>query len=335
MGVSRGIKNLIKAPLEAAAAGFGEHKRSAKQPRLWILMYHRILPRSDHRYQQEEPGMIVEPDTLRMHMRVIKEIFTPVSLFEWISRYEKGRPLPANSCAVTFDDGWLDNYQYGFPILEEEQIPATLFVVSKLVGSRKLFWPNRVSRLLDVPVDRRRNIDWLVAKERKDISGDELAKIIFDLKNLPDEKLVEMLDEAEDLVGLSEKDDPVLMNWSQIREVIGTGLFDVGSHTRHHLRVDGSLSQDKIESEIVGSKKDIEDNISSSVDLFCYPKGAYDDRALSVVRGNYKAAVTTAYGINHGSDINACLLKRVSIHQHASDAKRKFLSRLSGWQIIG
>jgi len=40
-----------------------------------------------------------------------------------------GTPLPEKSFYVTFDDGYLSNYQYAFPILCELKIHASIFLV--------------------------------------------------------------------------------------------------------------------------------------------------------------------------------------------------------------
>ena len=68
------LKKIIKRGMQYIAASFGRHIRVSEEPQLLILMYHRILPQNDERAKIEEPGMMVTPETFRMHMSLIKSI---------------------------------------------------------------------------------------------------------------------------------------------------------------------------------------------------------------------------------------------------------------------
>jgi peptidoglycan/xylan/chitin deacetylase (PgdA/CDA1 family) len=116
--------------------------------RLLVLMYHRVLPAEHPDRNSEQPGMYVSPATLAMHLEIVKQYFTLIHLDEWLERVSAGRAVPSLACAITFDDGWRDNYEYAFPVLRHAGAPATIYLVTDMVGEGYSFWPNTLARYL-------------------------------------------------------------------------------------------------------------------------------------------------------------------------------------------
>ena len=332
MSVTQLVKNTIRFPVESIAAKYGQHRRRSLEPRLWIMMYHRILPRHDPRYAQEEPGMIVEPDTFKLHLQVLKEEFTLLSLNEWVERKNSNRTLPEKACVITFDDGWLDNYEYAFPLLEQASVPATLFAVSDMIGTCEAFWPNSIVRLLQQPADKRYSISWLQKlSSAQAINSEVSAQAIYSLKDYPDHHLLQLIESAEQALGLEPESTPSLMDWQQLRQLSDNELFDIGSHTSHHFRLNADLDPGIMQQEITESKKRLEKELDKPVNLFCYPNGDYCERAVKEVTRNYKAAVTTQPGINTSLSADLFKLQRLGVHQDVSFNRRKLLARLANW----
>ena len=71
------------------------------------------------------------------------------------------------------------------------------------------------------------------------------------------------------------------MNPQQIREIAGS--FDVGGHGYRHLNL-VALPLSEAEREIVEGKKSLDDIIGRECVSFAYPKGAFDDEVISLVR---------------------------------------------------
>lgn len=72
------------------------------------------------------------------------------------------------------------------------------------------------------------------------------------------------------------------MTQADIKEAFATGLVEIGAHTMTHPNLKGK-SEQELEKEILGSKQLVEALIESPVVSFCYPYGAYDDRAKAMV----------------------------------------------------
>lgn len=94
-----------------------------------IIMYHNVQS-----YARPNPNS-VSPENFVRQMSYLKEHgFQVISLAELIEGIKAGRSFSRKNVVITFDDGYENNYQYGFAILKKFGYPATIFVISDLVG---------------------------------------------------------------------------------------------------------------------------------------------------------------------------------------------------------
>lgn len=332
------LKAAVKIPLQTAAciAGPQARWRKPEQPALWILMYHRILPASDPRHDWEEPGMIVTPDTFAEHLRQVKQLFTPVSLPQWVDDYQQGKALPAKACAITFDDGWRDNYEYAFPVLQQQQCPATIFLVADYIGSKRQFWPNRLAQLLLQHSATLQQPCWQWLRQISPSLPtqfdyrEQLSAVINDCKRQTDQWLHQQLDQTEQQLTAGEEPASAMLDWQQIEEMQRSGLVSFGSHTLSHQRLTESLAKDQLHAEIINSQTTLQQQLQQSVNTFCYPNGDLCEEALDLVGSHYQAAVTTRRGINR-QPLSLARLHRIGVHEDISNTPRKFQARLSDW----
>ena len=319
----------------AGADYFGAHRRASGEPSLWVLMYHRILPSDDPRFALEEPGMVVRPDTFDMHLKEVQKHFDVVSLGEWVNASQRGETLPKKACAITFDDGWLDNYEYALPVLKAHGLPATLFAVAEKIGTDFQFWPNIVAGLLHAgagaQIAQHPVFSYAIDGASQNRGREAAAAAIQRLKAQTDEAIFQALDDLSWRSLLEQPLAPALMNWQQLREMQDSGRVEIGSHTCSHRRLNGNLAQDALTHEIVHSKALLSEQTGRPVNLFCFPNGDYTPQALELVQRHYQAAVTTRSGINRDGSLQAHELTRLGMHDDISNNRRRFNARLSGW----
>ena len=281
--------------------------------------------------------MYVSPQTLAMHLGILRNHFTFVHLDDWLESVDAGRAVPRRACAVTFDDGWRDNYDHAFPVLRAAQVPATIYLVSDLVGTRYSFWPNGLARSL-AAVDaaaRQRLPQWLlehipeVAAGRVGLDALQIDRVISACKErFSDEQMLGLVSSLE-AGATSPTLDRDLMSWDEIREMQASGWVRFGSHTRRHTRLSRVASDDALRDEVLGSKRQIEEQLGAAPKTFCYPNGDISRAAIDCVRGAYLGAVTTASGWNDpGCD--RIVMRRVGVHEDVSDSRASFVSRLVG-----
>lgn len=309
------------------AGSIGWRFATNKPGRLIILMYHRVLPADDQRTQFEEPGMIVTPETFALHLAALQHSnLAIVDLAEWV----RNRDTYANqTCvAITFDDGWRDNFEFAFPLLQASQIPATVFAVEEHIGKSVQFWPNRVAKLLLSKDKNQAFLDILrkqIGELPNEFDRESVSALIQELKQFNDEQIYTWLAS----VANTDDTEREMMNEEEFIHAMKTANIAIGSHTLSHCRLNTNTEDSVLYDEVVMSKKRLEARFGETMELFCFPNGDYSDSALKLVAQHYTAAVTTKRG--HVDKFTAHELKRIGVHNDISDTELKFKARMSGW----
>ncbi|MCP5099108.1 MAG: polysaccharide deacetylase family protein, partial [Chloroflexi bacterium] len=98
-----------------------------------ILMYHYIsTPPDDADVYRID--LSVEPEDFREQLAYLADNgYTPIDLYDLSRAITNKRELPEKPVILTFDDGYRDNYEYAFPILEEFGFKGTFFVVTEFI----------------------------------------------------------------------------------------------------------------------------------------------------------------------------------------------------------
>ena len=98
-----------------------------------VLMYHNIA----ENYQKGAEGANITPKLFEEHMLAILERgYTPILVADYYDSVQRRASLPEKPIIITFDDGYLSNYEIAYPILKRLNIKATIFVVTSTVGAK-------------------------------------------------------------------------------------------------------------------------------------------------------------------------------------------------------
>ncbi len=105
--------------------------------RTGILTYHRVSPMIPG---VPPPTQNVTPDRFRGHMAgLLDRGFTIWPLGKMLGYHVLGRPMPPRTIALTFDDGFQSVHAEALAVLREFHVPATVFLATAYLGSRKPF----------------------------------------------------------------------------------------------------------------------------------------------------------------------------------------------------
>ena len=96
-----------------------------------ILMYHMVCETND----PKEKRYCCHPKAFKRQMAHLKKGgYCIITLEQLVDSIINGNTLPQKSVVITFDDGFMDNYKTAFPVLRKNEFPATVFIVSRLLG---------------------------------------------------------------------------------------------------------------------------------------------------------------------------------------------------------
>lgn len=291
---------------------------------LRILAYHRIMPVPDpDTYAFDMELISTPPEQFREQMVRIRKYFRPMRLTDIVAALDAGEALPPDTVAVTFDDGYDDNYRIAAPILDEVGVPATFFVSTGHIDSgRPYAYDWLVHMILTTRAERltlpELNIDIALPAERasrRRIAGNILLRMKW-LDALGQTAMTERLEAEWNMP--SAKARPIEcrpMTWSQAREMEAAG-FEFGSHGVHH-RMLARLPVEEMEREIRASKATLDRELRNPAILMSYPVGgdrAYNEAVIAATRqAGFQLACSYVCGTNPEPSENRYSLYRLPV----------------------
>ena len=250
-------------------------------PPVIVLLYHRIAD------LENDPQLLaVSIKNFEDQIKFLKENY---SILSFGDKWEKGgKP----SIIITFDDGYQDNYINALPILERYQVPATIFVSSGNIDTKKEFWWDDIERLFllndNLPekyhlVTSTGIYDFLLSTEEN--IKDCYMKLHTILKELQPEERTYILEKMEiELNPTTEYRNLYrTMNTKEILEMDKSPYIVIGGHTVTHTKLAiQSTSMQKM--EIEESKRVLENLLKRPLTVFSYPFGAKSDYTNDTIK---------------------------------------------------
>lgn len=321
--------------------GFGASRLDRMPPgRLLILMLHRVLP-LNLRAQYPLPGLAVTPDELRWVLACVSRYFDVETVSRACERLRDGtakKPL----LALSFDDGQLDNLEYGAPILDEFGIKASFYVPTDFIGGDRLLWHDAAAFAWSQMMQSREASrafarEFGLFESSNSLLSLDVEQFLAALKRIDAGKRAEILAALDARCTIPAPGWARLLSWEEVAQLHEAG-HEIGAHGRTHEllpHLDAEAQRD----EVSGSRSAIAEALGAAPRSFCYPNGSYDERTLAAVDdAGYDNAVTTRWGINADEQSSAFELMRCDISaaslvdRHGSLSLPRLSLRLSGLQ---
>ena len=278
----------------------------------------------------------ISKNKFKWQMEYINKNYNVLKLDDLTNRLLNNEKLPDNTAIITFDDGYKNNYTIAYPILKNNNIPATIFLPTDYIGKDCYLWADQVYLTFKNSVIKKINLkdiglgeyDIRSYKDKKSVCQETLEF----LKNLPiDEKDLSMgllrntLDVHHNDYDLD--NDFSLLNWEDVSSLNKDSLISFGAHSCTH-NILSHLSIDKLNHEITNACIVIEKNNNNKSCPFSYPNGRKQDFTEDSKRilkdHGATCAVSTISGLNDKSN-DMFELKRIAIGADTSKTQFKLM----------
>ncbi|MDR1888041.1 MAG: polysaccharide deacetylase family protein [Zoogloeaceae bacterium] len=326
MSIAVTLKNLIGRAHFAFPWG-----RRALSRRGVVLMLHRVLASEHEAAWPHRRGMCIGRESFAQLLDWLRQHFDCVPLEQLLAQPAGVRPR----VALTFDDGWRDNFELAFPLLQQHGIPASIFLSTGLIGdaaqpSRNFWWEiisDTLWRAPQSPAARRllEALRAIGAPAPRLLLQDEashrrsrlLASYLMMLIRLPAAKLQAIAD------ALPVTQTSHALDWEQVRDMEDSGLVRFGPHSVSHAILT-TLDDASLRAELADSHAALQAHCRQPLPVYCYPYGIHDERVRQAVAElGYRYALASQRGLL-GPDSERLALPRINVGGHAYLAWRLF-----------
>lgn len=270
-----------------------------------ILLYHGVFP------NQPQPGIFnyrkkfITPEAFEKQLMWLRKHCTLLDLPTLIELQNRRERFPPRACAITFDDGYENNYRFAFPILKRLGIPATIFITTDLVEKKEPLWVDRLEYAIGTT--DKQSLSLVLEGESKNFSlATKDDRILADdwlrtyMKKIPNEEAKSLLTRVEEIcekklgVVLSETRYRGL-TWDEVKEMQQHGIT-FAAHTCSH-PILSRVSTENARQEIEDSHQVLKQHEINPLPIFAYPNGGMDDfneATISILKeAGFTASLTT------------------------------------------
>lgn len=248
-------------------------------PTLPVFMYHHVAP-------NKGDMITVMPEVFEAQMRLVRDNgYRTLSLDE-VYDFVKGGIKPKGKCvAVTFDDGYLDNYKHAFPVLKKYGIKAAIFLVTDWVDKATEIAKNKDAPTAPSPTHK----------------------------------------DAKMLIKRGEYDKAVITwPMAREMSAETGGAVEFYSHTATHCNCD-AVAFNALAHNLRSSKETIERELVRPCPYLCWPKGRFNQSSVEIAaNAGFKALFTTRHGVTRpGAD--ALAIQRIPVKDGANWFKTRLM----------
>jgi peptidoglycan/xylan/chitin deacetylase (PgdA/CDA1 family) len=286
------------------------------EQRAAILMYHQVCEKANDPWE-----LAVHPNHFDQQLAYLKKTFNVVSISDLVEGVARNKMK--KTIAITFDDGFRDNYTNAAPLLDWHEAPATFYVPTTAVQKEEVYWWDSLQNIiydsevlpghLEMAINEARvtftfrsdrvqtprivnqtkawNYNLPIPNERVSL----YMLLWHHIKPLPYAQQNQVLEEVRNWSGSrnSNAGDSVTMSVREMQMLSQNPLFSIGAHSVHHAMLSQQAPEEQF-FEIRESKWQIEKWLGKPVIGFAYPYGNYNHVTQQILKeAGFRYAVST------------------------------------------
>lgn len=284
-----------------------------------ILFWHGVDYITDQKVEAES----FDVQSFKKQIDYLNKYYEIISIEEFYYRYKHNK-FTNKEVVLTFDDGYLNNLNVVCPILNNLNLPFTVFVSTEHIETGELF-PTSIARLIIYGADLGViNVPYLKI-HNEDISNTENRTIIYNkvinsLKSQPLEEVRKIVSELkanlsdQDYTRLVEKFKSVKpMNWVEVKKLHNLGAT-IGSHCKYHICCHDNQDEKEVKAQIIESKNIIEEKLEAECKYFAYPNGNYTTASNDFIKNaGYKMGFSTEKNLKIENTNDTSIIPRIGV----------------------
>lgn len=258
-----------------------------------ILMFHRVLPKSiiDINDAYFIRGTLISQERLE---KVILDYLKNDYRFKTISNLNND--LGVNQVALTFDDGYIDNYLFAKPILEKYNIKATFYPVIGYCKECKIAPLDYYYHYVNDKIALDKKEDWIIGEQKK---------IFLNYSITQQKEFLKTLLNTNNL-----RNSVSYMTIKQLKNLNSLG-HEIGGHSMYH-DIYTRLKPNEILQDVQQTKYLLSE-IGIDIKSYAYTDGQYNSKIIEILKNENIS--------------NACAIKSKDLTENVCfELERKFVT---------
>lgn len=292
---------------------------AARRDCLLVLNYHRVG--SPGFTEFDEAVYSATGEEFEHQVSYLRRRFTVLTLEEVVEIARSSKPFRGPGILITFDDGYIDNYQVAFPILRSLQVQGTFFLVSNYLNDPIVPWWDQIAYAIRNSQQKRLRLTYPQTIELPLSNGNRaetIRRVLSFYKSPRTEDTSRFLEEVKAACQPYRElsaSTRLFLNADEAREMVRGGMA-IGSHTRSH-QILSKLSRERQFEEVAQSRTDLMRELGVSIEAFSYPVGGNntfnEDSRSALQEAGYRLAFSFYGGLNPGKITDAFDIKRFGV----------------------